>query len=540
MKIALAQINPTVGHLSHNAQKMLEFCHAAAKRGASLVIFPELSLTGYPPKDLLLNAGFLKNCDEELGKFAASTPLPAIVGAPNVCPQGDLFNSAVFCRTQGVKEIGRKVLLPNFMVFDEKRYFKSPADPTCQVLFFEGQKILVSICEDGWASFNRHRLDPIERAFKAHPDIDLIVNLSASPFTGDAHHRREEVFTEVAKRFRRPTLVCNQVGGNDQLLFDGSSLVINAQGEIESRGRFCEEDLLIFGEAPQLAPEPSALEKLRQAIVLGIRDYARKCGQPGFVIGLSGGIDSAVVATLAVEAVGAENVVAYYLPSQYSQVSSQIDAQALAQNLGIAFNELSIEGAASHLRELIGPQIMDAPVLAKDLTDQNLQARLRGLLLMAFCNASGKMLLATSNKSELAVGYTTIYGDLCGAVAPIGDLYKTKVQELAQHINQKTPIIPPNIIHKAPSAELKMNQKDADTLPPYPNLDRILMGLIIQKDSVAEVAHHTDLPASLVQKVATLMSNAEHKRRQAPLSLMLSEQVFGEGWRMPIAKNWAG
>lgn len=547
MKIALAQINPCVGDLFGNVQKILSFCDRAAALSADLVIFPELSLLGYPPKDLLLRADFLHAQAKYLHEIAQVSPIPAIVGVASVRDEHHLpYNAAVLCQKSGPTVVGRKVLLPNYNVFDEKRYFSTPEGNACEVVTFLGKKILISICEDAWNSMpldgeQKYEFDPIKNAVLAHGAVDAIVNISASPFTMTKPKIRETLFTNLAKTYRVPVIYVGQVGGNDQWLFDGHSMVIDSEGTIIQRAKTCSEDLLLFDTEAASPKESSLTHSSTMATVLnvltmGIRDYVEKCQLPGVVIGLSGGIDSAVCAVLAVRALGARRVKLIYLPSRFSGPQSYSDATMLANNLGISLDCLLIESSVEALRDLL----VDALVVSKvgDIADQNLQARLRGVIIMAIANVSDYIMLATSNKSELAVGYSTIYGDMCGAFSAIGDLYKTEVYALAHEINKARVLIPTTIILRPPTAELKPDQFDTDSLPPYADLDQILFNFIELEKGAPEIEDLTKKPRALIDKVISMVSRSEYKRRQGPFPLMVSDKVFGDARRLPIAKRF--
>ncbi len=439
--------------------------------------------------------------------------------------------------------MSRKLLLPNYNVFDEKRYFSTPDEQACSVLTVRGKKILVSICEDTWnclPSFSEqpYDFDPLKNAQAQHGQVDLVINISASPFTHAKPHLRERLFTHIAKTQAAPLVMVNQVGANDQWLFDGQSLVIDAQGTILQRGKACCEDLFIFDMGHQLGDAPALgdMRTLHDALVMGIRDYVEKCRLPGVVIGISGGVDSAIVTVLAARALGARRVKAVYLPSRFSSPQSYDDAYHLTSGLGVKMDCLLIEDNVQSLRDLLADAVAGSKYA--DVVDQNLQARLRGLVVMALSNASDHIMLATSNKSELAVGYSTLYGDMCGALSPIGDLYKTEVYRLAAEINRDGEVIPESILQREPTAELKADQRDSDTLPSYDLLDQILFNYIELEMSPAEIEAVTHLPLSLINQVITMSNRAEYKRRQGPFTLMVSDRVFGDARRLPIAKRF--
>ena len=546
MKIAAAQINPCVGDLAGNCQKILSFCQKAADRLAEIVIFPELSLLGYPPKDLLLRKDFLAAQPHFLAEIAKHSPIPAIVGATEMRDAHHLpFNAAYLCSKTGIQVIGRKLLLPNYNVFDEKRYFSTPKEDACAVITLGGKKILLSICEDAWNCLSldgeqRYDFDPIKNGIAKYGSVDVILNISASPFTQTKPSIRERLFTHVAKTHKAPVVMVGQVGANDQWLFDGHSLIIDQHGVILDRALTCVEDLLLFDtEEPREITEHEpkhAMALLHDALVMGIRDYVEKCRLPGVIIGLSGGIDSAVVTALAVAALGARRVKTVYLPSRFSGPQSYEDAYAFAENLGVKMECLLIEDIVQSLRDLLADAVTGSK--NADIFDQNLQARLRGLIIMGLANIGDHIMLATSNKSELAVGYSTIYGDMCGAFSPIGDLYKTEVYRLAEEINRPNLVIPHSIMKRPPTAELKADQADTDSLPNYCELDKILLHFIEHDRSVEEIIELTKLDLTLVNQIIAMVKRAEYKRRQGPFPLMVSDKVFGDARRLPIAKRF--
>jgi NAD+ synthase (glutamine-hydrolysing) len=544
MKIALAQMNPTIGALSANAHQAYACAQRAHKDGAQLIIFPELYLCGYPPKDLLLRPDFLSEVAFWALWLAKNTPLPLILGAPyGHAPCGLPYNAALWCWRDHVSIAAKKRLLPNYSIFDEKRYFATPDSPACDLINFENKRFLISICEDAWKSLPdivpiNYAYDPVALAMKEQ-NIDFFINISASPYTVFKPALREKLFKHLAKKYHIPVLVAGQVGANDQLLFDGHSLIIDALGTIKARAKPCTEDLLLFDsatikEAPKIKPLKSGLELSRKALVMGIRDYVKKCGAQGLIIGLSGGIDSAVCAALCVEALGAAHVKVCYLPSKYSSTESHDDALLLAHNLELNLEIIPIESHVEDLRSALRDFFKSSH--NHDISDQNIQARMRGLIVMALSNSSDHFMICTSNKSELAVGYGTLYGDLCGAFAPLGDLYKTEVWQLARLINNKKIIIPEAIINKPPTAELKYHQRDSDSLPDYTILDKILYNYIELNMSIEDIFNKTKINIDSINNIITLIARQEYKRRQSPLALMLSARVFGDSWRMPLAK----
>lgn len=554
MKIAIAQINPTIGDLLLNAQKILEAAQRAASSGARLLLTPELSLCGYPPRDLLLNPSFVEAMGITLQNLAQDLPpnLAVLVGTvePNIKAHisggKTLFNSIALLENGKVKQIFHKRLLPTYDVFDERRYF----EPGLEANYFtlDNIHIGVTICEDLWNDEEfwgkrSYTVNPI--ADLAILGVDLIVNLSASPYTVGKQEFRETMLRHSAVRFQQPFIYANQVGGNDDLIFDGRSFALNRQGDIISRARGFDTDLLVveFDETQrdlQLGSvEPmyeSEDEEIWQALVLGVRDYARKCRFSKVVLGLSGGIDSAIVAAIATAALGKENVLGVLMPSPYSSEHSISDALALAENLGIKTNLLPIGELMQGFDQTLGDLFAGTEF---GLAEENIQSRIRGNLLMAIANKFGYLLLSTGNKSEMAVGYCTLYGDMNGGLAVIADVPKTRVYSLCHWLNRHNEIIPQNVLTKAPSAELKPGQVDQDSLPPYEILDDILQRLIHNHQSAAQIvaAGHDSV---IVDRVIQMVARAEFKRRQAPPGLKITDRAFGTGWRMPIASNWVG
>ncbi|MEH2457879.1 NAD+ synthase [Nostoc sp.] len=554
MKIAIAQINPTIGDLLLNAQKILEASQQAASSGARLLVTPELSLCGYPPRDLLLNPSFVEAMGMTLQNLARDLPpnLAVLVGTveqnlkASISGGKTLFNSIALLENGKVKQLFHKRLLPTYDVFDERRYF----EPGLQANYFtlDNIHIGVTICEDLWNDEEfwgkrSYAVNPI--ADLAILGVDLIVNLSASPYTVGKHQFRETILRHSAVRFQQPIIYANQVGGNDDLIFDGRSFALNRQGEIMCRARGFDTDLVVveFDEAQRdlqlgyVAPvDESEDEEIWQALVLGVRDYARKCRFSKVVLGLSGGIDSAIVAAIATAALGKENVLGVLMPSPYSSEHSISDAVALAENLGIKTNLLPIGELMQGFDQILGDLFAGTEF---GLAEENIQSRIRGNLLMAIANKFGYLLLSTGNKSEMAVGYCTLYGDMNGGLAVIADVPKTCVYSLCQWLNRNHEIIPQNILIKPPSAELKPGQVDQDSLPPYEILDDILQRLIHNHQSAAQIVAAGHDPV-IVNRVIQMVARAEFKRRQAPPGLKITDRAFGTGWRMPIASNWVG
>lgn len=554
MKIAIAQLNPTIGDLPGNAQKILEVAQQAAKSNVRLLLTPELSLCGYPPRDLLLNPSFVAAMGKTLQQLAQDLPpnLAVLVGtvSPNLKAHTNggksLFNSIALLENGKIKQVFHKRLLPTYDVFDENRYF----EPGLQASYFTLDEIDigVTICEDLWndeefLGKRSYSVNPI--ADLAILRVDIIVNLSASPYSVGKQQYRESMLQHSAVRFQQPMIYANQVGGNDDLIFDGRSFALNRQGEIMCRARGFVSDLVIveFDEAQRdlqlssVAPiYESAEEEIWQALVLGVQDYARKCRFTKVVLGLSGGIDSALVAAIAVAALGQENVLGVLMPSPYSSTHSVSDALALAENLGIETKILKIGELMQGFDHTLADMFAGTEF---GIAEENIQSRIRGNLLMAIANKFGYLLLSTGNKSEMAVGYCTLYGDMNGGLAVIADVPKTRVYSLCYWLNRHQEIIPQNILTKAPSAELKPGQVDQDSLPSYDILDDILQRLIHNHQSAAQIVAAGHDPV-IVNRVIQMVARAEFKRRQAPPGLKITDRAFGTGWRMPIANNWAG
>ncbi len=538
MNIGLAQLNPTVGDLAGNARKIIDACRDLEKRGAAIVLTPELVLTGYPPQDLLFKSDFVPASLRTLEEIHAEVGSAAwIVGCvqPNPSEHGrPFFNAAAILEKGRPPRFVFKSLLPTYDVFNEARYFEPNSSPA--PVEIGGRLFGVTICEDIWTPEHLPRrlysTNPVETLVAA--GATAILNLSASPFQIGKPEIREEMIAAQAKKHRVPFFYCNAVGGNDQLVFDGNSLAIDSAGKTLRRWPgFCESVALV--EDPESTAPISHIESLRQALVLGIRDYAAKCGFRSAVLGLSGGIDSAVVACLAVEALGADKVTGVAMPSPYSSGHSVEDAHQLAQNLGMPCLKIPIAESFEIFKTQMRPAFGDRP---EDATEENMQARLRGLTLMSLSNKFGHLLLTTGNKSELAVGYCTLYGDMCGGLAAISDVPKTMVYELARHLNAKRELIPLRTIEKVPSAELRPNQTDQDTLPPYETLDAILRLYVEENLGVAEIAAR-GFDAETVRWVARKVDFNEYKREQAAPGLKVTSRAFGIGRRMPIAQRYS-
>ena len=561
MRIALGQINPTIGDFDGNRRLVWDAALEAERRGADLAIFPELALSGYPPRDLLERPAFLDAAQASLDGLAAElgargVRTAVLVGFPERLPPSPtgrgVANSAALIEGGRVVSVTRKSLLPTYDVFDEWRYF----DPATEVSVvpFRGRRLGVTICEDIWNDGDfwprrLYRADPVEALVAAGADV--IVNVSASPFSIEKRHLRPRMLAASARRWARPLVFVNQVGGQDDLVFDGSSLAFDARGEVIARGPEHGSALVVVdletGAGDLAALEPSDERSALGALILGTRDYARRCGFSRALLGLSGGIDSALVACVAARALGPGNVLGVAMPSRFSSAGSVRDAESLARALGIELATISIEPMfASYLERLGAPLEAFAPpappavaALAAQLASENLQARIRGAILMALSNRQGRLLLTTGNKSEVATGYCTLYGDMAGGLAVISDAPKTLVYRLARAVNAETPVIPESTLTKPPSAELRPNQTDQDSLPPYDVLDAILEAHLVEgKDTEALVAAGFDraVVADVVRRVRT----SEYKRRQMPPGLKITGKAFGPGRRYPIATAWRG
>jgi NAD+ synthase (glutamine-hydrolysing) len=541
VKIALGQINPTVGDFAGNAAKMIRFAQDAKSRGAGLILFPELSVCGYPPRDLVERASFVSHNREAAEHIASETHGIAVICGMVTPAHADtgksVLNSAVLLRDGEIQFVQSKMLLPTYDVFDEVRNF---APARSQSLFpFCGKQMALTICEDAWNDkhFWDRRLysfDPVEALVQAGGNF--VLNISASPFWAGKRELRREMLATIARNDKVPVAFVNQVGGNDSLVFDGSSMVFDREGNVIAQGKSFEEDLILFdpdsltGEIhEQIGGEEASIYS---ALVLGTRDYIRKCGFRQAIIGLSGGIDSALTAAIAAEAIGKENVIGVGMPGPYSSPGSIDDARALAANLGIRFEILPIgeifDGYGKVLREVFAGQPEDA-------TEENIQARIRGSLLMALSNKFRALVLSTGNKSELGVGYCTLYGDMAGGLAVISDVPKTMVYRLSRYVNSRRLIIPEATLEKPPSAELRPGQMDSDSLPPYEVLDAILEDYVEQSHSVEEIARDHGFAVELVRGVVRMIERNEYKRQQAAPGIKISSKAFGYGRRFPIA-----
>lgn len=550
MKISIAQLNYQIGNFSGNRDLICSAIEKARSEGSELVIFSELCIPGYPPLDLLDRVDFVEKCIRTVEEIAGKCKgITAIVGSPtfNTGPEGKkLFNSALVISEGRVIFKTNKALLPTYDIFDEYRYFEP--EKSFSVFNFKGLRIALTICEDLWDEqlfdnkFEKSRLyslSPMEELSKQNPD--LIINISASPFSYSKVEAKKQIFISKATRYRIPVITANQTGANTELIFDGASLIINSAGKIFYQLGYFEESIhtfslgeLMTGTTAYQKPLPDPVSLIHKAIVTGIHDYFRKSGFNRSVIGLSGGIDSAVCTCLAAEALGNENVRVLLMPSRYSSEHSVTDSVSLAENAGVKYEIISIEKPFSAFEELLAPYFDG---MRADVTEENMQARVRAVLLMAFANKFGYILLNTSNKSEAAVGYGTLYGDMAGGLSVIGDVYKTDVYRLARYINREREIIPESIIRKPPSAELKPGQLDTDSLPEYRILDSILYQYIELQRAANEIkAEGFDI--TVVERVLRMINTNEYKRYQAPPILRISSKSFGDGRKMPIVAKY--
>ncbi|MGA8430810.1 MAG: NAD+ synthase [Candidatus Sulfotelmatobacter sp.] len=541
MKIALGQINPTVGDFSGNAAKIIDFSHRARSGGAGLILFPELSVCGYPPRDLVERPSFVARNRETAEHIAQQTQGIAVICGlvtPADSETGkSAMNSAALLMDGKISFIQSKMLLPTYDVFDEMRNF---APAKSQALFpFCGNQMALTICEDAWNDkvFWPKRLytfDPVDALIREGGNF--VLNISASPFWIGKRELRRDMLASIAKRNKVPVVMVNQVGGNDSLVFDGSSIVLNAEGKVIALGRSFEEDLIFFdskiltGEIheQEVGDEPSVYS----ALVLGTRDYIHKCGFTKAIIGLSGGIDSALTAVIAADAIGPENVIGVGMPGPYSSPGSIEDAQALAKNLGIRFELLSINPVFDAYQHTLEKVFAGLP---EDVTEENIQSRARGAMLMALSNKFRAIVLSPGNKSEIGVGYCTLYGDMVGGLAVISDVPKTLVYRLSEYVNSRSALIPRATLEKPPSAELRPNQKDSDSLPPYEILDAVLEDYVEDSHPAERIAADRGFDLEVVRRVIRMVDRAEYKRQQAAPGLKISSKAFGYGRRLPIA-----
>ena len=545
MKIALAQFNPTIGDFKGNSARILELASQAKVGGADLAVFPELCLCGYPPQDLVERPAFVERNQTELADLAGKIELPSVVGYVGKTRDNTgkpVTNSAALIGDGKILFEQRKMLLPTYDVFDEARYFQPAV--TQHVFQFGSEMLGITICEDFWndKSFWPERLyerDPV--AEMAGKGSTVLLNISSSPYTLRKRALRNDMLRAIATNRRLPVIYVNQVGGNDSLIFDGSSVAFSSEGTLAARAKSFEEDLVFFdtatGKGDIRVPLENELEAVYRALVLGTRDYVLKCGFREALVGLSGGIDSALVAKIAADALGPRNVLGISMPGPFSSENSLKDARLLAENLGIRFDVLPINDLYCDYRRTLHGTFEGK---AEDVTEENIQARIRGNLLMAVSNKFGSLVLSTGNKSEMSVGYCTLYGDMAGGLAVISDVSKTMVYDLARFVNRVANVIPEQIITKAPTAELRANQTDQDSLPPYDVLDAILKGYVEDLQSPTEIARNCGFPLELVRSVALSVDRNEYKRKQAPPGLKVTWKSFGVGRRFPVAQkfNW--
>ena len=535
MQIAIAQLNYTVGDLEGNASKIIQAIKEAKAQGAELVLFSELAICGYPPRDILFYEEFIDRCDAAIEKIVAATQgIAVLLGAPMRNPQvpgKPLFNSAYFIADKKVEKVIHKTLLPTYDVFDEHRYFEE--NKIFEIVTYKGKRLAITICEDLWNLDQQnplYRHCPMEELNQLDPD--MMLNIAASPFDFKHAADRKRVLSANAQTYQLPIYYCNQVGAQTELIFDGGSLVMNAAGNLLEELPYFEESIRLvqhekIGTIQEALPEAALVH---DALVVGIRDYFQKMGFKKAILGLSGGVDSALVMVLAVRALGAENVHALLLPSAYSSDHSLSDARDLANNLGCSYDEVPIQSTFDSFQSTLSPFFKDLPF---GLAEENLQARTRGVLLMAFSNKFGYILLNTTNKSEAAVGYGTLYGDMCGGLAVLGDVYKTQVYAVCDWINREAEVIPKNILTKAPSAELRPGQKDSDSLPEYALLDSLLEEYI-EGENGPEALVEKGFDKALVERVLRMVNNNEWKRFQAAPILRVTGKAFGYGRRMPV------
>ncbi len=531
LKIALAQINSTVGDLAGNAHKIIDYAAQAQKLKADVVVFPELAVCGYPPEDLLLKGHFVANNIKTLNALAKKMRgITAIVGFVDNDASGHIYNAAAFISDGSIKAVYHKQQLPNYGVFDEKRYFS--VGQNRGLIEIKGIKVGLNICEDIWVDGGIYRQQSLAQA-------QVIINISSSPYEEGKLAVRQDLLARRAKEIKAPMVYVNMVAGQDELVFDGGSMVMAANGTLLAQAKQFEEQLLVvdFAAKPTaLPPKLEAIEEVYQALVLGTRDYVVKNGFKKVTLGLSGGIDSALVAAIAVDALGRENVIGISMPSQFNSKATQSDAKTLAKNLGIEFKELPIKKIfAVYLKELRD----DFEGTAPNIAEENLQARIRGNMLMAFSNKFGWLVLTTGNKSEMAVGYCTLYGDMNGGFAPLKDIFKTKVYALCRWRNSITPkaFIPKSIILRAPSAELRPDQTDEASLGAYEDLDYVLQAYV-EKHQSAETIATASIDAKYIAKIMRLVDLSEYKRRQAPPGVKITARAFGKDWRLPITNKY--
>ncbi len=552
MKIAIAQLNYIIGDFKGNLANIKRAVNRASSEGADLVLFSELSICGYPPLDLLERKEFISKSMDSIQTLAGSIDpeTGVLIGAPEYNPESRgklLFNSVFFLLGGEIRQVFRKTLLPTYDIFDENRYFEPNKE--FKILEFRGKKLAITICEDLWdeqpfeSEFSRSRLynsSPLDELMKFKPDG--IINLAASPFSHRKMEVKQAIFTGKAARYSLPLIYCNQAGAQTELIFEGGSMAINSKGEVVNRlSFFCEdfdlvelEDLAVSNTDTSTGKIPDRMGMIHGALVLGVRDYFGKMGFKSATLGLSGGIDSALTLVLASEALGPENMHVLLLPSQYSSDHSINDSVQLTENLGVPYDIIPIKDLFNQFRTSLQSLFKN---LQEDITEENIQARIRGTLLMALSNKFGNILLNTSNKSETAVGYGTLYGDMSGGLSVLGDVYKTDVYDLARYLNRKGELIPENIITKPPSAELRPDQKDSDSLPPYDLLDHILEAYIEKQQSPAKM-EESGFDSKLIHRIIKMVDRNEYKRYQTPPILRISSKAFGVGRRLPLVARY--
>ncbi len=544
MKIGVAQLNTTVGDLQGNAEKIISAYKQLCENGAEIVLFSELVVTGYSPRDLIQKSHFVEDNFISLKKIAKEIKdVPAVLGYVEKVPDGKIsryYNSAAWCQNGEISFSAQKCLLPSYGVFEEIRNFIAGQVP--KIIEWKGKRIGITICEDIWTgeflqTYRMDQLDPV--IYLKEKKVDLILNLSASPWNYGKYKLREKLLCAVAKCCNCPVVYCNQIGGNDELIYDGRSEIVNSDGSIRALFPAFEETIKVIDmDRPpiesDICKELSQKEEIYKGLILGVKDYANKLNFKKAIIGISGGIDSAVVACIAVKALGAENVIGLSLPSKISSEHSKIDAQELARNLGIHLITLSIQDIVDNLEKTLQPIIGGTP---RDTTEENIQARARGTLIMATSNKLNALVLSTGNKSEMAVGYCTLYGDMVGGLAVLADVLKTQVYELAQYINREKEIIPTNTIFKPPSAELRENQVDQDSLPPYDILDKIITLYVEEQLSTSKIIE-LGLDPKITKDIIRKIDLNEYKRKQAAPGLRISTIAFGVGRRMPIVQKY--
>jgi len=559
MRIAIAQLNYHIGNFENNTSKIISAIHRARQQGTELVIFSELAVCGYPPLDFLEFNDFIKRCLKSIGQIASEcNGIAAIVGSPSINPvlKGkNLYNSAFFLKDGKINKVIHKSLLPTYDVFDEYRYFEPNRQTECIEL--KGKKISLTICEDLWNEEDDplYVFCPMDLLIPEKPE--MIINIAASPFDYRHENTRKAILKRNALKYGLPVVYVNHIGGQTEMLFDGGSMLMNQKGEVVQELKFFEEDFFVFDfefekrefvngqknlsneiKSSEKIPDGFSdfikTEKIYRALVMGLRDYFRKMNFSKAIIGLSGGIDSAVVLMIAADALGSENIFPVLMPSRFSSAHSVSDSESLCRNAEIEFENIPIKKIYDEFIEATKPHFKNLPF---NVAEENMQARIRAVILMALANKHNYILLNTSNKSELAVGYGTLYGDMCGGLSVIGDVYKTEVYELAKFINRQSEIIPQNIISKHPSAELRHGQKDSDTLPPYDLLDKVLFSYIEMHNGPDEIIE-SGFDRNVVQKILKMVNTAEYKRFQAPPILRVSPKAFGLGRRMPIVGKY--